>query len=57
MNVLHRRICRSDSWSDRMHGTTLLPWATRDVDLTGGPGDPAETQPGARSFRFRAVRG
>ncbi|MFE7199153.1 class I SAM-dependent methyltransferase [Pseudonocardia alni] len=42
MNALHRRICRSDSWADRMHGTTL-PWATRGVDLTGevleiGPG-------------------
>ncbi|WP_305080448.1 class I SAM-dependent methyltransferase [Pseudonocardia sp. ICBG1293] len=42
MNALHRRICRSDSWADRMHGTTL-PWATRDVDLGGevleiGPG-------------------
>lgn len=42
MNVLHRRICRSDSWAERMHGTTL-PWATHDVDLAGevlelGPG-------------------
>ncbi|ANY09019.1 class I SAM-dependent methyltransferase [Pseudonocardia sp. HH130630-07] len=42
MNVLHQRICRSDSWADRMHGTTL-PWATRDVELDGevleiGPG-------------------
>ncbi len=42
MNVLHQRICRSDSWADRMHGTTL-PWATRGVDLAGevleiGPG-------------------
>lgn len=42
MNALHRRICRSDSWADRMHGSTL-PWATRDVDLGGevleiGPG-------------------
>lgn len=42
MNALHRRICRSDSWADRMHGTTL-PWATGDVDLAGqvleiGPG-------------------
>ncbi|MEJ8281597.1 class I SAM-dependent methyltransferase [Pseudonocardia spirodelae] len=42
MNALHRRICRSDSWADRMHGSTL-PWATRDVDLSGevleiGPG-------------------
>lgn len=42
MNALHRRICRSDSWSERMHGS-VLPWATRDVDLGGdvleiGPG-------------------
>lgn len=42
MNAMHRRICRSDSWSQTMHGT-VLPWATRDVDLGGnvleiGPG-------------------
>ncbi|MFP5021340.1 class I SAM-dependent methyltransferase [Pseudonocardia phyllosphaerae] len=42
MNRLHRKICRSEEWAERMHGTTL-PWATRDVDLTGnvleiGPG-------------------
>lgn len=42
MNVIHRRICRSDSWTDRMHGSTL-PWATDGVDLGGdvleiGPG-------------------
>ncbi|MBW0103008.1 class I SAM-dependent methyltransferase [Pseudonocardia sp. KRD291] len=42
MNAMHRRICRSDSWSERMHGA-VLPWATRDVDLGGnvleiGPG-------------------
>lgn len=42
MNVMHRRICRSDAWSERMHGA-VLPWATTDVDLGGevleiGPG-------------------
>jgi SAM-dependent methyltransferase len=42
MNVIHRRICRSDAWSERMHGS-VLPWATTDVDLGGdvleiGPG-------------------
>lgn len=42
MNVMHRRICRSDSWSRTMHGS-VLPWATRDVELGGdvleiGPG-------------------
>ncbi|TCK24349.1 methyltransferase family protein [Pseudonocardia endophytica] len=42
MNVIHRRICRSDDWSARMHGS-VLPWATNDVDLGGdvleiGPG-------------------
>ncbi len=42
MNVMHRRICRSDAWSERMHGA-VLPWATGGVDLGGdvleiGPG-------------------
>lgn len=42
MNAMHRRICRSDAWSERMHGS-VLPWATSDVDLGGdvleiGPG-------------------
>ena len=42
MNLMHRRICRSDKWSDAMHGS-VLPWATGDVDLDGrvleiGPG-------------------
>lgn len=42
MNAMHRRICRSDSWSETMHGS-VLPWATRDVELGGnvleiGPG-------------------
>jgi SAM-dependent methyltransferase len=42
MNLLHRRICRSDSWAARMH-SQVLPWACRDVPLDGdvleiGPG-------------------
>lgn len=42
MNLLHRRICRSDSWAQRMH-SQVLPWACRDVPLDGdvleiGPG-------------------
>ncbi len=42
MNLLHRRICRSDSWATRMHGE-VLPWACRGVPLDGdvleiGPG-------------------
>jgi SAM-dependent methyltransferase len=42
MNAIHRRICRSDAWSEWMHGS-VLPWATGDVDLAGevleiGPG-------------------
>jgi SAM-dependent methyltransferase len=42
MNLLHRRICRSDSWALRMH-SQVLPWACRNVPLDGdvleiGPG-------------------
>jgi SAM-dependent methyltransferase len=42
MNLLHRRICRSDSWATRMH-TEVLPWVCRKVPLDGdvleiGPG-------------------
>lgn len=42
MNLIHRRICRSDGWAQRMHGEAL-PWACRDVPLDGdvleiGPG-------------------
>jgi SAM-dependent methyltransferase len=42
MNLLHRRICRSDNWATRMRGQ-VLPWACRDVPLDGdvleiGPG-------------------
>ncbi|OLT11875.1 methyltransferase type 11 [Pseudonocardia sp. CNS-139] len=42
MNLLHRRICRSDAWALRMH-SQVLPWACRDVPLGGdvleiGPG-------------------
>jgi SAM-dependent methyltransferase len=42
MNLLHRRICRSDAWAARMHAE-VLPWACRGVPLDGdvleiGPG-------------------
>ena len=42
MNLLHRRICRSDSWATRMH-SEVLPWVCRTVPLDGdvleiGPG-------------------
>ncbi|MHC1559397.1 class I SAM-dependent methyltransferase [Actinomycetospora sp. C-140] len=42
MNVLHRRLCRSAGWAERMH-QQVLPWALEDVDLGGdvleiGPG-------------------
>jgi SAM-dependent methyltransferase len=42
MNLLHRRICRSDAWATRMHGE-VLPWVCRTVPLDGdvleiGPG-------------------
>ena len=42
MNILHRRICRSDSWALRMH-SQVLPWACQGVPLDGdvleiGPG-------------------
>jgi SAM-dependent methyltransferase len=42
MNIVHRRICRSDSWATRMR-SEVLPWACRDVPLDGdvleiGPG-------------------
>jgi SAM-dependent methyltransferase len=42
MNLLHRRICRSDSWANRMH-SDVLPWVCRTVPLSGdvleiGPG-------------------
>ncbi|GAA4537784.1 class I SAM-dependent methyltransferase [Pseudonocardia xishanensis] len=42
MNALHRRLCRSDSWAQRMH-EQVLPWALDGVDLGGrvleiGPG-------------------
>ncbi|OZM81002.1 bifunctional 2-polyprenyl-6-hydroxyphenol methylase/3-demethylubiquinol 3-O-methyltransferase UbiG [Pseudonocardia sp. MH-G8] len=32
MNLLHRRICRSDSWAARMR-SQILPWACRGVPL------------------------
>ena len=42
MNVMHRRLCRSDRWAERMH-STVMPWALEDLDLGGdvleiGPG-------------------
>jgi SAM-dependent methyltransferase len=42
MNLLHRRICRSDRWAAAMH-ERVLPWACRAVPLDGdvleiGPG-------------------
>jgi SAM-dependent methyltransferase len=42
MNLIHRRICRSDKWADRMR-SRVLPWACEGVGLDGdvleiGPG-------------------
>jgi SAM-dependent methyltransferase len=42
MNLVHRRLCRSQGWADRMH-REVLPWALEGVDLGGdvleiGPG-------------------
>jgi SAM-dependent methyltransferase len=42
MNVIHRKICRSDKWATAMR-TQVLPWAMRDIALDGdvleiGPG-------------------
>ncbi len=42
MNAVHRRLCRSDGWAERMRAQ-VLPWATREVPLAGrvlelGPG-------------------
>jgi SAM-dependent methyltransferase len=42
MNLIHRRICRSDKWADQMR-SQVLPWACEDVRLDGdvleiGPG-------------------
>jgi SAM-dependent methyltransferase len=42
MNLIHRRICRSEKWADRMR-SQVLPWACEDVRLDGnvleiGPG-------------------
>ena len=42
MNVIHRRLCRSEGWAQRMH-QQVLPWALEGVDLGGdvleiGPG-------------------
>jgi len=48
MNAVHRKLCRSDGWAMRMR-TQVLPWAMRDVGLTGevlelGPGYGITTQ-------------
>jgi len=42
MNLIHRRICRSDTWADRMR-SQVLPWACEGLRLDGdvleiGPG-------------------
>ncbi|MCE3550896.1 class I SAM-dependent methyltransferase [Pseudonocardia sp. RS11V-5] len=42
MDAVHRRLCRSAGWAERMHGQ-VMPWALDGVDLTGdvleiGPG-------------------
>jgi SAM-dependent methyltransferase len=42
MNVIHRKICRSDKWATTMR-TQVLPWAVGDIALDGdvleiGPG-------------------
>ncbi len=42
MNRIHRRICRSDKWAERMR-SQVLPWACEDIRLDGdvleiGPG-------------------
>lgn len=42
MNVIHRRLCRSETWACTVR-EQLLPWALRGVDLSGdvleiGPG-------------------
>jgi SAM-dependent methyltransferase len=48
MNLIHRRICRSDKWADRMR-SQILPWACEGVRLDGdvleiGPGYGATTR-------------
>jgi SAM-dependent methyltransferase len=42
MNAIHRRLCRSAGWAERMHGQ-VMPWALDGVELAGtvleiGPG-------------------
>lgn len=60
MNVIHRWICNSNSWANRM-STQVLPWACEGVDLDG---DVLEIGPGygvttrwllARGARLTAV--
>jgi SAM-dependent methyltransferase len=53
MNLIHRRLCSSATWADRVE-RELLPWALRDVDLGDevleiGPGFGATTRILARS--------
>lgn len=53
MNLIHRRLCSSTGWADRVE-RDLLPWALRDVDLGDdvleiGPGFGATTRVLARS--------
>jgi SAM-dependent methyltransferase len=48
MNLIHRRICRSEKWADRMR-SQVLPWACEGVRLDGevleiGPGYGAATR-------------
>src|SRR3954449_11492912 len=55
MNVVHRWLCRSAGWTERMH-TEALPWATQDVNLRGevleiGPGYGVTTRWLARRAR------
>lgn len=47
MNLVHRKLCRSDKWARRVE-STYLPWALRDVELGDdvleiGPGYGATT--------------
>lgn len=47
MNLIHRKLCRSEKWVERVE-STYLPWALRDVELGDdvlelGPGYGATT--------------
>jgi SAM-dependent methyltransferase len=60
MNAIHRRLCRSDHWTNLVH-SQLLPWALRGVPLDGevleiGPGYGVTTRWLAqRSGRLTAI--